>query len=233
MIQRQENTEHPEYTPETKIAHRERKLLAVMLMLAALTTAVFLVHSIVDSSMNYESGRVHVINYFTIQSNILLFFWLAALSLYMLLGAKVFKWAMSIHLSTIVTTYILVTGIIYWAILVPMFARPGEGAWMFSSSNIWLHTTTPVIAFLIQRYIKLLSGKIRPKLKLGYFYIYPILYIAMALVYASKGTYLYPMFNTELLGWAGVGISLAVIAVIFTGIYALLLRGKRKAKQNF
>jgi hypothetical protein len=228
MIQVQKDSTTHETTIETRIVILEKKLLATMLMVVALTTAIFLIYAIIDSSMNYESGRVHVINYFTIQSNIVIFIWLAALSLYMLTGKKAFKWGMNIYLSTIVTTYILVTGIIYWTILVPMIAKPSVSTWMFSPSNIWLHTTTPIIAFLIQRYIKAKGTETRLRLNLVYFYIYPIIYISMALVYAANDIYLYPMFNLELLGWIGVGVSLVIIAVIFTGIYVVLLRGKNK-----
>jgi len=156
-------------------------------------------------------------------------------SLNMMTTSNIFKSVVNIRISAMFTTYILVTGTIYWVILVPIFsADPNNLSWLFSASNIWLHTTTPVIALLMHNYIKSFSGENKPAFNIAFFFIYPALYVIMAILFAVKGIYLYPMFNPNMMGgWVGVAFGLLAILAAFTGVYVFLLRGlKRKRNQK-
>ncbi len=140
-----------------------------MTLLVSITTIIFLVHTIIEASMNYNSREAHILSYFTIQSNIIIAAWLLAVSIFIISDKKLIKWSVNINLSSTLTTYILVTGVIYWAVLVPVYISTADSSWLFSSSNIWLHTTTPIVALLMHNYIKLINDNTNPKLKLAFF----------------------------------------------------------------
>ena len=210
---------------------KEILLSGYLLIVLTMTSTLFLISKIIDSSMNYDSEQAHILSYFTIQSNIIVAIWMLALSLYILTNKKIYKFAKNINVAASITTYILVTGFIYWLVLVPILYAPGV-TWLFSTSNIWFHALTPIAAFILFLYIKILQkNKIKPRLLL--FSVYPIIYVIFASFYAVKGIYLYPMFNPEFLGgWIGVLLCIAVICLIFTGLYLILLYGLKRAKKT-
>lgn len=208
---------------------REKKLIGYMLILAAITTLIFVAHVQIKSSMNYESWRAPTLSYFTVQSNIIIAAWLLALSAYMISSGKTFAWCTNINFTSAITTYILVTGIIYWAVLTPMLWKDAESTWLFSASNIWMHTTTPILTLILHSYTKAVTEQQKAKPNYIYFYIYPALYMIMAMSFAAKGVYLYPIFNPEIMGgYLGVAICILVMLVVFTGLYLLLLGVKKK-----
>jgi hypothetical protein len=123
-----------------------------------------------------------------------------------------------------VTTYILVTGIIYWTTLVPIFYLDGcESAWLFSISKLWMHTATPAAALLLHQNIRKGYAGMKPRLSIAYFYIYPALYVSSGMIHALRGEYLYPMFNPDMMhGWLGVGGAMVLMLGLFSGLYLLL-----------
>jgi len=212
---------------------REKKLLGYMLILAAITTLIFVAHVQVKSSMNYESWRAPTLSYFTVQSNIIIVVWLVILSTYMITGKRALAWCTNINLSSALTTYILVTGIIYWGVLTPMLWNSSDNSWLFSASNIWMHTTTPIITVLMHGYTKQLKEQENTKANFIYFYIYPALYMIMAMGYAIKGVYLYPIFNPEIMGgWLAIAVCIFVMLIVFTGLYMMLLGIKKNKIQK-
>lgn len=203
--------------------------LAISTLLVSLITLWFLANSIISSTMNYDSSKVHSLSYYTIQSNIIVFIWLLALAIYFFSNNSFFKKATNINISATITTYILVTGIIYWLVLVPIYFEPGESSWLFTFSNIWLHTITPIYSLFILLLIRYNNKEVKAKLNLLTFFIYPIMYIIYAMINAINEVYFYPMFNPKLLGsWFGVAICIIVIAAIFTALYSILLLGLKK-----
>jgi|GEM_PF-1807428 len=202
--------------------------LGHLLLVLSLTSCLFLVSRIIESTMNYDSTRANILSYFTIQSNIILTFWMISMTVYTFTKSKTFSYAMNVNLSAAITTYMLVTGLIYWIVLVPVFYLPGE-TWLFTKSNIWMHTLTPITAVIMLKYVKACQTNTSIKPRFGIFYVYPIFYIMLALTYALNGAYLYPMFNPDLLGgWIGVGVCIVVMCIIFTGLYLTLLYGFKK-----
>jgi hypothetical protein len=96
---------------------------------------------------------------------------------------------------------------------------------MFTPSNIWLHTLTPLTAVVLLFFSREHYAGPSPRKQLIYFAIYPVLYLIFGLCNALNGIYLYPMFNPKMLGnWGFVGLSLAAIFLIFSAIYLLILR---------
>ncbi|MEX1375837.1 MAG: hypothetical protein AB1Z23_00030 [Eubacteriales bacterium] len=214
-----------------KNTENEKKYLAFFILMLSLTSCLFVITQIISSTMNYDSKTAHILSYFTMQSNIIIIIWTMALSLYILTGKKSYKFSMDINLASSFTTYILVTGLVYWAILVPVYFAP-DATWLFSTSNIWLHTFSPVISIIVLKYVKSQNDGIEIKPKLPLFFIYPVLYIIFALINAANRIFLYPMFNPNLLGgWIGVAICLIVMIVLFTGLYLLLLYGPNRKKK--
>ena len=213
----------------SKSINKEQMFAGLFMLVITLTSVMFIINRVFLSDMSYDSDSISIWSYFTIQTNIISTIWMFALSLYALTGRKIFKTSTNVSLSASITTYILVTGIVYWAVLVPVFYKPGV-TWLFSMSNIWMHTFVPLSALAMFYYTKHLCKEREIQRRLWFFYIYPILYIALSVVYALNGKYLYPMFNPNAVGgWTGVVISLVIMCVIFTLLYLALLYGiKRK-----
>jgi len=212
----------------------EQFFLGLFLLIITITSSMFLINRILFSDMSYDSDSISIMSYFTIQTNIISTIWMLFLSLYVLTGKKVFQISANRNLAAAVTTYILVTGIIYWEVLVPVFYKPGE-TWLFSISNIWMHTFVPAISVVMLLYVQRFAAdkSEKPKKKLGLFFIYPIVYIIFSIIHSINGKYLYPMFNPNAVGgWGGVAICLIAMCFIFTLLYLALLYGiKKKLKE--
>ncbi|MBN2878864.1 MAG: Pr6Pr family membrane protein [Clostridia bacterium] len=211
-------------------SNTEQLFTGLFLLILAITSSMFLINRILFSEMSYDSDSINILSYFTIQTNIISTIWMLVLSLHALTGSKIYKISTNINLAAAVTTYILVAGIIYWAVLVPVFYKPGE-TWLFSVSNIWMHTFVPAISVVMLFYAKRLAldEAKKTKRKLVLFFIYPILYIIFSIVHSINGKYLYPMFNPNAVGgWLGVAVCLIVMCFIFTLLYLALLFGVKK-----
>jgi len=197
-----------------------------LLGLMAFMTFLFLFNTISASSMNYDSDKIHSLFYFTIQTNIMMLFWMIFLSIYILSAGCLFKYVVNPNLAAALATYILITGSIFWAVLVPIYTKPGsDNSWLFSPSNIWTHTVVPLTGVVLLFFVRSLPGKPKANRKSVLFYAYPVLYAIGGILLAVNGKYLYPMFNPEMLGsWFFVGLSLVVIMAIFTVVYYFLLK---------
>jgi len=202
------------------------KLTGWLLLLMAFMTFFFLYNTIYTSTMNYNSEKIHSLFYFTIQTNIMMLFLMVFLSIYILSAERLMKFSVNPNFAATLTTYILITGSIYWAILVPTFYKPGaDNTWLFSPSNIWTHTIVPLTGVILLLFVKAVPNKAPVKKKSLLFFIYPVLYSCLGIYLAINGKYMYPMFNPVMLGgWGFVGLSLVVILGIFTGVYYFLLR---------
>ncbi|MFW6262507.1 MAG: hypothetical protein ACOC34_00595 [Thermotogota bacterium] len=202
------------------------KTIAWLLLLMAFMTFFFLFNTIYTSSMNYNSEKIHSLFYFTIQTNIMMLFWMIFLSIFILSTGRLLKFTINPNFAAALTTYILITGSIYWAILVPTFYKPeADNVWLFSPSNIWTHTIVPLSGVVLLWFVKRVPSKTSVKKKSLLFFIYPVLYSGLGIYLAINGKYMYPMFNPVMLGgWGFVGLSLVVILAIFTAVYYFLLK---------
>jgi len=199
---------------------------AWLLLLMAFMTFLFLFNTIAASSMNYDSDKIHSLFYFTIQTNIMMLFWMIFLSVYILSKGRLLKFSVNPSLAAALTTYILITGSIFWAVLVPVYIKPGsDNAWLFSPSNVWTHTVVPISGVVLLFFVRAITKKTEKIRLSAYFFLYPALYSILGITLAVNGKYMYPMFNPIMLGsWFFVGLSLIAIMGIFTVVYYFLLR---------
>lgn len=205
---------------------KTEKTIGWLLLLMAFMTFLFLFNTISDSTMNYDSDKIHSLFYFTIQTNIMMLFWMLFLSIFIFSNGRLLKFAINPNLAATLTTYILITGSIFWAVLVPVYTKSGsDNSWLFSPSNIWTHTIVPLTGVVLLFFVKSIPTK-PEKTKLSvYFFLYPFLYAILGISLSLNGKYMYPMFNPVMLGsWFFVGLSLLVIMGVFTGVYYFLLR---------
>src|SRR6056297_442136 len=148
-----------------------------LLLLMAFMTFFFLFNTILASTMNYDSEKIHSLFYFTIQTNIMMLFWMILLSIFILSNGRLLKFSVNPNFAAALTTYILITGSIFWGVLVPVYTKPGsDNAWLFSPSNIWTHTVVPITGIILLFFVKSFSTQPK-KIKLSpLFFVYPVIY---------------------------------------------------------
>ena len=194
-----------------------QKTLAALLIIYVLSTLYTVIRCIVFTETDFMIAEAPAIAYFTIQTNIMICLWLGAMIINMMSGNKSLRFAMNINLAATLTSYTAVNAMIFWFVLVPIYAFSGNAP-MFTPQNLWMHTITPVIAAVMFNYTinESTESEYKPKPILSM--IYPVLYIIFAVIAAINGTYLYPMFNPNLLGgWIGVAVCMAG-TIIFVAI---------------
>lgn len=204
------------------IPTQHQKTIGALLLIFVLATFYIVLRSIVFSSADFTISEAPVIAYFTIQTNIMACIWLGSMVVYIMTGKKRWRFAVNINLGAALTTYSAVNALIFWIVLVPTFSVSSYVP-LFTAQNMWLHTTTPIIAAIMLNYAAKGSKKDKHEPKLIMSLIYPILYIIFAVIYAVKGIYLYPMLNPSLLGgWIGVGACM-VSTLIFVAIIYIVI----------
>jgi len=208
-----------------KLSEKNHYIGLLLLIISAMSFLI-LADSILSSGGGLSAERIPALSYFTIQSNIITLTWFICLVFYLFSNERLLKTAVHPNVTAIVTTYILVTGVIYWLVLVPIFFEAGaDNSWLFTPKNIWNHTLTPFTSIVMFFFARENNPVPKPKPRLPLFFLYPAFYIAFGLYYALNGQYLYPMFNPELLGgWLFVGLSLLVIVLLFTILYLFMLK---------
>ncbi len=92
---------------------KTEKTIGWLLLLMAFMTFLFLFNTISDSTMNYDSDKIHSLFYFTIQTNIMMLFWMLFLSIFIFSNGRLLKFAINPNLAATLTTYILITGSIF------------------------------------------------------------------------------------------------------------------------
>ena len=197
--------------------NKKRIWIAVCCFAVFAVTCWFLIKSIFFPSVGFGIKRLPSIAFFTIQSNILATLWLFYIGLCEITDRLPKPRPV---IGMMLSCYIIVTGIVYWAVLVPMLGFAKE---LFAISNIWMHTITPVAVPVV---FSLLAkeGKIKYSgilVMLGY----PLIYSVYAyILHAAIGVYVYPFFNPSVMGGRfAVAIAVAVIGAVFAG-FGLLFR---------
>jgi len=150
--------------------------------------------------------------FYTIQTNIFVCVWF----LYLLLK-RFFPKLPDTHqgISMAITLYISITCLVYWAVLVPML---NADSFLFSASNIWMHTITPIFSFWC--FMNFTRKKTISSINIIVAMIYPLLYFLSTFrINAVYGKYPYPFLNPEIMGGTfSVIVASILILVLFTGI---------------
>lgn len=186
----------------------KQSLKTILLAILFLITAYFVFMPFFKSTEAHLKITLPRIFFYTIQTNIFVCVWF----LYLLIK-RFFTRLPDVHqgLSMAITLYISVTCLVYWVVLVPMLkADP----FLFSLSNIWMHTITPLSSFWC--FMNFTRRKPITSLNIIFAMIYPILYFLSTLkIYSDYGKYPYPFLNPEIMG--------GTIWVIFACILILVL----------
>ncbi len=151
-----------------------------------------------------DYGKYNILCYFTVQSNIFVCFYLLFLSLAMLGVKKVQKFAFSKTLGTLITTYILLTGIIYCCGIPLGFTAPYK--WdtpnhaMLSFIQIFHHMIIP--PFMVILWLLPMNEKKVEYKKLWFAGIYPLAYSIFSIIrgaVSATNYYVYPFYNPHFL----------------------------------
>lgn len=204
-------------------------ILCVLLIATAVITLFYVFENYKkESGMDYQ-GKLSRFSYFTIQSNIIAAIWYIMLFTGMFLKSSARSFMHSKSMSLAVTDYITITGVIYWAVLVPI----NKGAaFLFTPSNIWLHTITPVASWIF--YIFLVP---KEKVKKRFFkdkktwllMIYPLVYMFYAIYKGvTIGNYIYPFLSPKFMGGV-LGVIVAIISIAMFFLFVAFVLNKIKS----
>lgn len=190
----------------------KENIKTIILAIMFVVTAYFVIFPFLKPADSHLEIKLPRIVFYTIQTNIFVCGWF----LYLLVK-RFFKKLPDTHqaISMAITLYILVTGLVYWAVLVPMLkADP----FLFSLSNIWMHTITPLFTFLC--FMNLTRKNPINFIHIIVAMIYPSLYfISTFRIYDIHGKYPYPFLNPEIMGGAFfVILACILVLVLFIGL---------------
>ncbi|HPJ22944.1 MAG TPA: Pr6Pr family membrane protein [Clostridia bacterium] len=149
--------------------------------------------------------------FYTIQTNFFVCIWYGFI-LFSLISRN--EKLLSQLVSMSLTVYILLTGIVYWAVLVPML---GAAPALFLFRNIWTHAITPL--FTLYCFLVFSDkGKINAK-RVPLILLYPFLYLLFSYLYVFPlyGRYPYPFLNPDIMG----GVLPVVLSI--TGMVAIFM----------
>ena len=207
---------------------KKRMIIAAVCFAVFAVTVWFLVKAIFFPTVELGLKRLPAIAFFTIQSNILAAAWLLYAGLCEL-TEKLPR--LKPVLGLMLCCYITVTGIVYWAVLVPMLGFEKE---LFAASNVWMHTVTPIVVpvvFALMPKTKEISAR-----SVIFMLVYPFLYTVYAyILHRAIGVYVYPFYNPSVMGsWLMIMIALVLMAGVFVGFGFLYRRiwNRRSEKQS-
>ncbi len=185
------------------------KKLAIFLLIVSIFGFMVIIHRlsyyVYEFDPKYspiDHGKYNILCYFTVQSNIFVCFYLLFLSLSMLGVRKLQKIAFSKTVGTLITTYILLTGIIYCCGIPLGFTAPYK--WdtpnhaMLSFIQIFHHMIIPPLMVIIWLF-PMSREKVQYK-KLWIAGIYPLAYSIFSIIrgaVSSVNYYVYPFYNPE------------------------------------
>jgi len=201
-----------------------KSIQIVIISIFFMLTAYFVIIPFFEPSSIHLDINLPLWVFYTIQTNIFVCVWYGFLILNLARDINRFPGQV---LTLAITIYILITGIVYWAVLIPMLgAQPA----LFRFRNIWTHTVTPLFTLLC---FFVYSKKERISFqKAPYVFIYPFLYLVFSylFVFTVYGKYPYPFLNPEIMGgFVPVAASCLLISLLFLGLFTGLryLHNKR------
>lgn len=189
----------------------KNKKFAIFLMIISIFGFLVIIHRLSYYVYEFDPkyspidyGKYNILCYFTVQSNIFVCFYLLFLSLAMLGVKKVQKFVFSKTLGTLITTYILLTGIIYCCGIPLGFTAPYK--WdtpnhaMLSFIQIFHHMIIP--PFMVILWLLPMTDKKVEYKKLWLAGIYPLAYSIFSIIrgaVSATNYYVYPFYNPQFL----------------------------------
>lgn len=202
-LKQNENTvKYPQIAPLYK-----NKLFGICLLILGIFSVLVIVHRLVHYVYEFDPkyspidyGRFNILSFFTVQSNIFVCFYLLVTAFAVFGNARAQKIAFSPMLGALVTTYILITGVVYCCGIPLAFTTPYQ--WdtpthsMLSFIQVYHHMIIPPLMLVLWFFPA--TGEKIPYKKVWLFAIYPLVYSAVSIVRAAvvKPTfYVYPFYN--------------------------------------
>ncbi len=190
----------------------KQNLITILMAIMFLATAYYVFMPFFKSSEAHLEITLPRIVFYTIQTNIFVCVWF----FYLLLKRFFPKLPDTYQgISMAITSYIMVTCLVYWAVLVPMLKAD---SFLFSFSNIWMHAITPLFSFLC--FMNFTRKKHISIMNIIVAMIYPLLYFLSTFrINAVHGKYPYPFLNPEIMGGTfPIIIACVLILMLFMGI---------------
>lgn len=183
-------------------------------------SSLLLQWTLMYTRMNYPTGQIlaRFFGYFTILSNTLVALSFSLWYAYPVVVLTSPGWA---TLFTAICVYIVIVAFIYHLLL----ARIAKFTGLDQLANAMLHTFLPIIYVICWQL--LLPAGILDFNDIGYFLIFPILYLCYALLLGKlTDHYPYPFINVLELGYSKVGRNALLIALAFALFSCILIYWK-------
>lgn len=180
------------------------------LIFVGILSVAILIYKLFFSVYEYDAqfypvdyGNFNVLSYFTVQSNILVYFYIFCLGFAVLGNKKAEKIAFSPTFRVFLTTYILVTGAVFcsgiFMKMSPPFYWDNFRHFMQSFMQVYHHMIIP--PFMIILFFLTVTDKKAPMKKIRLVGVYPFVYsvfsIARGALMAEPKFFAYPFFKPE------------------------------------
>lgn len=187
----------------------KNKLFGALLFIIGLFGVLVIIHRLSYYVFEYNAefspidyGRFNILSFFTVQSNILVCFYLLTTALAVFGSEKAQKIAFSPLFGAMVTTYIIVTGAVYCCGIplgfTPPFTWDNPTHSMLSFIQVFHHMIIP--PFMVALWFFPATSKRVDKKKLWLFGIYPLAYSIFSIIRGAVSKlhfYPYPFYKPE------------------------------------
>lgn len=224
----------------------KNKLFGICLLILGIFSVAVIVHRLCHYVYEYDPqfspidyGRFNIISYFTVESNLFVCFYLLVNAFAILGNKKAEKIAFSPTVSLFVTTYIIVTGLVYCSGIpmgmTPPFKWDNPTHSMLSFIQVYHHMIIPLLMVLL--FLFPATNKKTEHKYVWYVGIYPFLYSVFSIIrgaFSDPTFYPYPFYRPEffwelLMKDKPINLPLAylfilIALVIGIGVFVLLAR---------
>ena len=235
----------------------KNKAVGVFLMIIAVFGFLIIAHRLSYYVYEYDPkfspvdyGKYNILSFFTVQSNFFVYVYLLISALGIFGVERARKIAFSPTVGLLLTTYIIVTGLVYCCGIplgfTPPFKWDSPGHSMSSFIQVFYHMIVPLLMIILW-FFPFTDEKIEKK-KLIYVGVYPLVYSLFSIVrgaFSDPTFYPYPFYNPQFI-WdmffkdRPINIPLAYIMIIpllFVGIgffvliarFLIFVNDKRRA----
>ena len=184
-----------------------KKWFGIILLIVGIFSVMVILHRLAHYVYEFDPefspidyGRFNILSYFTVQSNIFVCFYLLTSAFAVLGIKKAQKIAFSPLLGAMVTTYIIVTGVVYCCGIplgfTPPFKWDNPTHWMSSFIQVYHHMIIPPL-MLILWFFPAINERVSYK-KAWLFGIYPLAYSLFSIVRGAVSNptfYAYPFYE--------------------------------------